>query len=212
VQYGKVPAGSTLKETYEDVIGIYNLERNDSRMWDMVNNHEIHSLFQMEQQSGIQGISAIHPKNINDLTVLNSVIRLMAPEKGGEQPLQTWARYRGDITQWYKEMKANGLSKEEIDWLAKSDAVTDGVCESQEGLMLLVQEDKLGGNSLTFADKCRKGIAKKQGKVFEECEKEFFENVHAKGCSEALAHYVWDTLLKMQRGYSFNRLLWPVQA
>jgi DNA polymerase-3 subunit alpha len=205
VQYGKVSAEPTLKETYEKAIGIYNLERNNSKMWDMVNTHQIHSLFQMEQQSGIQGISAIHPKNINDLTVLNSVIRLMSPEKGGEQPLQTWARYRRDISQWYKEMRQHGLTQEEMDWLANSDAATDGIVESQEGLMLLVQEDKLGGNSLTFADKCRKGIAKKQGKVFEECEKEFFENVREKGCSEKLAHYVWDVLLKMQRGYSFNR-------
>jgi DNA polymerase-3 subunit alpha len=136
----------------------------------------------------------------------------MAPEKGAEQPLQTWARYRADITQWYKEMEAYGLTQEEIDWLSKSDAATDGIVESQEGLMLLVQELKLGGNSLTFADKCRKGIAKKQGSLFEECEKEFFKNIKEKGCSETLAHYVWDVLLKMQRGYSFNRLLWPVQA
>jgi DNA polymerase-3 subunit alpha len=205
VQYGKVSAEPTLKETYEKVIGIYNIERTAPKMWEMVNTHQIHSLFQMEQQSGIQGISAIHPQNINDLTVLNSVIRLMAPEKGGEQPLQTWARYRSDISEWYKEMALYGLTSDEMKWLASSDAATDGIVESQEGLMLLVQEPRLGGNSLTFADKCRKGIAKKQGSLFEECEKEFFENVRKKGCSEKLAHYVWDVLLKVQRGYSFNR-------
>ena len=72
-------------------------------------------------------------------------------------------------------------------------------------LMLLVQEPRLGGNSLTFADKCRKGIAKKQGKIFEECEKEFFNNIEKQNLSTKLAHYVWDVLLKMQRGYSFNR-------
>ena len=72
-------------------------------------------------------------------------------------------------------------------------------------MMSLVQEERLGGNSLTFADKVRKGVAKKQGKLFEECEKVFFENIEKKGCSQKLAHYVWDVLLKVQRGYSFNR-------
>ena len=90
--------------------------------------------------------------------------------------------------------------EEEINWLAHHDAITDGICESQEGLMSLVQEPRLGGNSLTFADKCRKGIAKKQGKLFEECERTFYENIAANHCSPKLAHYVWDVLLKMQRG------------
>ena len=71
--------------------------------------------------------------------------------------------------------------------------------------MSLVQEPRLGGNSLNFADRCRKGIAKKQGKLFDECEKEFYTNIKKNNCSEKLAHYVWDVMLKVQRGYSFNR-------
>ena len=196
---------SSLRETYENVIGIYNIERNDPKMWEMVWNHKILSLFQMEQQSGIQGIKLAKPKSVNDLSVLNSVIRLMAPDKNSKTPLEMWSLYRKDITIWIREMERYGLSKEEIDWLANHPAITNGICESQEGLMSLVQEPKLGGNSLTFADKCRKGIAKKQGKLFQECEDTFYENIKKNNCSEILAHYVWDVLLKVQRGYSFNR-------
>lgn len=196
---------SSLRETYENVIGIYNIERNDPKMWEMVWNHKILSLFQMEQQSGIQGIKLAKPKSVNDLSVLNSVIRLMAPDKNSKTPLEMWSIYRKDITIWIREMERYGLSKEEIDWLANHPAITNGICESQEGLMSLVQEPKLGGNSLTFADKCRKGIAKKQGKLFQECEDTFYENIKKNNCSEILAHYVWDVLLKVQRGYSFNR-------
>ena len=196
---------ATLRETYEKTIGIYKLERDDPKMWEMIWKHEIPSLFQMEQKSGIQGIDLIKPKNVNDLAVLNSVIRLMASEKGGELPLVLWSRYRNDISLWYQEMVAHGLTPEEIRWLSKHSAVTDGICESQEGLMSLVQEERLGGNSLTFADKCRKGIAKKQGSLFEECEHIYYDNIEKKGCSQKLAHYVWDVLLKVQRGYSFNR-------
>ena len=205
VEYGYVEPGATLRETYEKTIGIYNLERKDQNMWKMIWDHDIQSLFQMEKQSGIQGINLIKPKSVDDLAVLNSVIRLMASERGGEQPLAMWARYRKDIRQWYAEMKKYGLSEEEIEWLSQHSAVTDGICESQEGLMSLVQEPRLGGNSLSFADKCRKGIAKKQGALFEECEQTYYKNIEEQHLSEKLAHYVWDVLLKVQRGYSFNR-------
>lgn len=79
-------------------------------------------------------------------------------------------------------------------------------------LMSLVQDERLGGNSLTFADKCRKALAKKIGKLFDECQEVYYRNAEEKGCSPALVRYVWETLLAPQRGYSFNRLLWPVQA
>ena len=195
----------TLKETYEKVIGIYNLERENPDMWKMVWNHEIESLFQMEKQSGIRGIAIAKPKNIDELAVLNSVIRLMAVEKGAEMPLDMWGRYRKDITQWIAEMRQYGLSSEAIDWLSHHSAITDGICESQEGLMSLVQEPRLGGNSLSFADSARKALAKKIGPLFEKCEKEFFENAENSGCDMKLVHYVWDVLLRVQRGYSFCR-------
>ncbi len=202
---GYVDKDLSLREKYEKVIGIYNIERDDPKMWEMVQNHEIQSLFQMEQQSGIQGIDLIHPTSLNDLTVLNSVIRLMAPEQGMKRPLEQWADYRRDISIWKNEMKRYGLTNEEIDWLSGHSAITDGICESQEGLMSLVQEPRLGGHTLTFADKCRKGIAKKQGKVFEECEQEYYKTAKEQKLSDKLVHYVWDVLLRVQRGYSFNR-------
>ena len=205
IEQGYIEPEATLKQTYEKVLGVYNIERNDPAMWNMVWNHEIQSLFQMEKQSGIQGIALAKPKNISELAVLNSVIRLMAPDKDSEQPLETWAKYRKNIKLWYKEMQDYGLTPNEMDWLIQHSAITDGICESQEGLMSLVQEPRLGGNSLGFADKCRKGLAKKIGAIFDECEQEFFKNIEEKDCSTTLAHYVWDVLLRVQRGYSFCR-------
>lgn len=202
--YGYAERKSTLRETYESIVGIYNLERDAPEMWDMVQNHQINSLFQMEKQSGINGITIAKPRSIDELAVLNSVIRLMASEPGAEQPLDMWARYRADITSWYREMEDYGLSNEQIEWLAHHSAIHDGICESQEGLMALVQEPQLGGNDLTFADKCRKAIAKKEGKLFDECEEFFFKNAKEKNCDMRLAHYIWDVVFKCQRGYSFN--------
>lgn len=204
-EYGYIEPEETLRQTYEKVLGIYNIERNDPKMWEMIWNHEIESLFQMEQQSGIQGIAIAKPKNIDELAVLNSVIRLMAAEKNAEMPLNMWGRYRQDISQWRAEMVQYGLSQENIEWLFNHSAITDGICESQEGLMSLVQEERLGGNSLSFADSARKALAKKIGPLFIKCEEEFFKNAEEKNCDMKLAHYVWDILLRVQRGYSFCR-------
>ena len=203
--YGYAERKSTLRETYNSIVGIYNLERNDPKMWDMVLNHQINSLFQMEKQSGINGIALAKPQSVDELAVLNSVIRLMASEPGAEQPLDMWARYRRNIEEWYDEMIRYGLKEEDREWLSHNNAITNGVCESQEGLMSLLQDERLGGNDLSFADKCRKAIAKKQGKLFEECEEFYYKNAKEKGCDMVLAHYVWDILLKVQRGYSFCR-------
>ena len=202
-EYGYAERKPTLKETYESIVGIYGLERDDPKMWDMVWNHKITSLFQMEKSSGVNGIALAHPASVDELAVLNSVIRLMAPDPGAEQPLNMWARYRKDLDEWIEEMRNYGLTEDQIEWLKNNNAITSGICESQEGLMSLIQDDNLGGNSLSFADKCRKAIAKKQGKLFEECEAAYFENAKEKGCDMRLVHYVWDILLRVQRGYSF---------
>ena len=62
----------TLRETYEKVLGIYNIVRDNKEMWDMVQNHKVISLFQMEQQCGILGIALTHPQNLDELATLNS--------------------------------------------------------------------------------------------------------------------------------------------
>lgn len=203
--YGYAERKNNLKETYESLIGIYNIERESPQMWEMVWNHEIQSLFQMEKESGIKGIAATRPKSVKELATLNSVIRLMAPEKGAEQPLDMWVRYRENIEEWRNEMKLYGLNEEEIEWLMNYPDITDGIAESQECLMKLVQEERLGGNNLNFADKCRKGLAKKDGPLFRQCEEEFFKTAENKNCSYKLVHYVWDVLLRVQRNYSFNK-------
>lgn len=195
--HGYIDREPTLKETYEKTIGVYGLERKDPKMWQMVWEHKIESLFQMEQQSGVQGIALIKPKSVDELAVLNSVIRLMAPDKESKTPLEMWAAYRRDINIWVREMRQAGLTEEEISWLQSHSAITEGICESQEGLMALVQEPRLGGHDLNFADRCRKALAKKIGSLFDECEKIFFETIKEKNLSQRLGEYVWNQLLRV---------------
>lgn len=204
VEQGYVEQKETLRDTYESVIGIYNLEREAPQMWQMVWNHEIHSLFQMEKQSGIQGIALTHPQSVDDLAVLNSVIRLMAQEKGAEQPLNKFARFKNNIQLWYDEMDKYGLTKEEQKLLEPVVKLSYGISESQEKFMQLVQMPECGGFNLTWADKLRKSIAKKNPAAYEELQKEYFETVEKKGLSKNLCNYVWNVLVATSRGYGFN--------
>lgn len=130
---GRIDKSQSLKQIYEDTIGIYNLEREAAEMWKMVWEHKISSLFQMEQQSGIQGIALVKPESVDDLATLNSVIRLMAQEKGAEQPLNKFARFKKNIQFWYDEMEQYGLTREEQKILEPIVRLSYGICESQEG-------------------------------------------------------------------------------
>ena len=207
--YGYAERKATLKETYENLIGIYNLERTDPKMWQMVWNHEINSLFQMEQQSGIGGIATLHPTSVDDLAILNSTIRLMAQERGGEMPTDKLARFKQNPLEWDKEMERYGLGIEAKKILEPVLSMSYGLCIAQEQFMELVQLPELGGFNLTWADKLRKSIAKKNPKDYDALTKEFFKVTEERGINQHLAHYVWDVLIAMSRGYGFRHKLNP---
>ena len=199
-----IDSAVALRDMYETSIGIYNLERKAPSMWEMVWNHEIQSLFQMEKQSGIQGIALTRPQSVDDLAVLNSVIRLMAQEKGAEQPLNKFARFKDDIDLWYDEMRAYGLTEDEMKILEPVVKISYGICESQEKFMTLVQMPECGGFNLTWADRLRKSIAKKNPAEYEKLQQEYFERVEEQGLSKKLCNYVWNVLVATSRGYGFN--------
>lgn len=204
-EYGYIDQNQSLKETYENVIGIYNIERDNPKMWNMVWNHEIASLFQMEQQSGVQGIAAMHPTSVDDLAILNSAIRLMAQEKGGEIPVQKLARFKENPLDWESELAYYGLGKKEKEILEPIVGISYGLCIAQEQFMQLVQLPELGGFDLTWADKLRKSIAKKNPAEYEKLSEEFFKVTKEKECDQKLCEYVWNVLIAMSKGYGFNQ-------
>ena len=204
VEQGYIKKYSTLRETYENALGVYKINRDDKKMWDMVQNHEIVSLFQMEQQSGVRGIALTHPRSVDELAVLNSVIRLMATEKGAESPLDKYARFRENPKAWDREMQQMGLTEEQRAIMHRELDISDGMSITQEQFMQLVQLPECGGWDLQWADKLRKSIAKKNPKDYDALTKQFFDNVKEKGLNEKFCHYVWDVEVALSRGYGFN--------
>ena len=203
-EYGYEKAEPTLKETYEKIIGIYNLERDNPDMWKMCWEHKVMSLFQMEKQSGISGIAAMKPTSVDDLAILNSAIRLMATEKGGEMPVNKLARFKAHPDDWDYELRKYGLGAEAKEILEPVLDVSYGLCIAQEQFMQLVQLPELGGFDLTWADKLRKSIAKKNPAEYEKLTEEYFKIIKEKGLDERLCAYVWNVLIAMSKGYGFN--------
>lgn len=173
-------------------------------MWEMVWNHDIQALFQMEKQSGIQGIATLKPTSVDDLAILNSTIRLMAQEKGGEMPTDKLARFKNNPYEWDRELEMWGLGRKEKEILEPVLGMSYGLCIAQEQFMELVQLPELGGFSLTWADKLRKSIAKKNPADYDKLTKEFYEETEKKGINQRFAHYVWDVLIAMSKGYGFR--------
>ena len=203
-EYRYIDKNLSLKERYEQTIGVYNIDRTSPEMWKMIHEHKIESLFQMEQQSGIKGIAATKPTTLEELATLNSVIRLMAQEKGAEQPIDKFARFKKDIRNWYAEMEEYGLTKEEQNLLKPLLEGSSGICEAQEKFMALVQMPEAGGFSLAWSDKLRKSIAKKNPAEFEKLQEEYFQTIEEKKLNKRFCNYIWNVLVCTSRGYGFN--------
>lgn len=203
LKYKEIEWQGSLKATYEKYIGVYNIERNDPKMWECLHQHKVMSFFQMEKESGHQAIALTKPQSVDDLAAINAVMRLMPQEKGAESPLEKFARFKQDTSLWYKEMEEAGLTKEEQSLLEPVISNSYGVCQSQEQMMQLVQIPECGGFDLVWADKLRKAIAKKKPKSFKELEEEYFKIVKDKHLSQNLTNYVWNVLICSLKGYGF---------
>ena len=204
VQYGYVEKKATLRETYEAAIGVYNLNRTNADMWEKLANNEILSVFQFDTPQGIQGISLAKPTSVEEMAALNSIMRLMASEKGAEQPLEKYARFKNNPQLWDSEMNQYRLNNEQKQLLHKYLDYEYGICASQEDIMSMIQDKQLGGWSLKDADMLRKSIAKKDPKLYEELSQKYFDTVKEKHLDNNLCNYFWNVLVNTQRGYSFN--------
>lgn len=122
-------------------------------------------------------------------------MRLMG-EEGEERPSDRYTRLKENISLWYEEMDAAGLSKEEQHVLEKHMLQDYGTPSSQESLMIALMDEEICDFSLAEADKARKLVAKKKMNEIPE----FRKKVLSRAKSENLGKYVWKTIIAPQLG------------
>ena len=193
----------SLKATYDKYLHPKVLDYTSETMWDMVAEGKINSLFQFDTIVGSQAIRQIKPRSLKELSIANSVMRLMSD---GELPLETYAKYKHNINLWYTELTMNGLIEPEVKVLEKHLLKLSGVADSQESIMMLSMDPEITNFTMMEADLLRKTVAKKQFDKIEEMRQLFMKKGFDNGAGINLLKYIWEIQIKRQLGYSFSAI------
>lgn len=124
----------------------------------------------------------------------------MTGEKGGENPIDKYVRFKNNINLWYDEMTRYGLTKEEQETLKPYFLKSHGVPPSQEQLMMILMDKNICHFTLAEANAARKIVGKKQMSKIPELR----DKVLNQAASPCLGKYVWDCGIGPQMGYSFS--------
>lgn len=205
LKYDYIEWQGSLKETYEKYVGLANLDYDTVAMWEEIGENKINNLFQYDTPVGLATAKQVKPKSTMELAIANSLMRLMADESG-IMPSETFTKYKNNISLWYDEMRRYGLSEEEIKIMEKHLLANSGVCESQEGIMMISMDEHISNFSVKEANKLRKTIAKKKLAEIDSMHDMFMQKGREAGASDNLLNYVWNIQVKRQLGYSFSVL------
>jgi len=189
---------NTLREIYNKYLHPNVLNIKDPKIWDTLASGQVVDLFQFDTPVGGQAIRSILPQNPLQLMMANALTRL-AGEKGEERPIDKYVRFKNNIQLWYKECKSWGLTDEEIKILEPYYLPVDGVPTTQEKLMLLCMEPKLGHFTLAEANAARKVCSKKQLNKIADLKEKFVSQCPRK----ELGEYVWWSAILPQLSYAF---------
>lgn len=194
----KIEQNLTLRQMYNKYLAPTVLPLEDERLWNAASSGKILKLFQFDTQVGGQTIKLLKPHTPREMANCNSIMRLMAPEKGGETPTERYKRMMDDISQWYTEMDEWGLTQEEQKSLEPYYLPAYASPAQQEDMMIILME--FCGFSLKDANFARKVCAKKKMDQIPNLHKMVLDGA----ANENLGKYIWETAIKPQMGYSFS--------
>jgi DNA polymerase-3 subunit alpha len=199
VDAGHMEWQGSLRATYNKYLHPDVLDYESPKMWDMLGRGEITDIFQFESDLGKQAIKKIKPRTLVELATASSIMRLMKPS--GEQPMDTYVRYKNDINEWYKSMREDyHLTEHEIQIMEKYLLEFHGIGATQEDVMLVSMDSEVSGFDVKTANLLRKGISKKDKDLQKKMKDLLFEKGRALGTSENLLNYVWEEIIGKQLG------------
>jgi len=162
-------------------------------------NLRILSNINVDTPVGALCVKKIQPKNLTEVAAANSLMRLMA-ERGQEQPIDRFIRFKEDKSQWDIAMMEYGLNKTEVELMHHYLDQAHGVAATQEDLMEIVMDPQIANFNLTEANKLRKGIARKQAAVTAEVKEMFYRKGEEAGTRKQFLDYVWEEQVTPQLG------------
>lgn len=196
----------SLRATYDKYLHPDVLDYDTEEMWNWVADNKVMNLFQFDTQVGLQAAQRIKPHSLVELATANSIMRLMVSEEGAEQPIDTYIRYKNDISEWYKCMREDyHLTEDEIKIVEPYLLPVYGVGDTQEIVMELSMDAQISDFDVAQANKLRKGIAKKDKELQIATKSMFFKHGKEINTSENLLTYIWKEVIGKQLGYSFSK-------
>lgn len=197
---GEIEKDLTLREVYNKYFHPSVLPINEDKYWKALQENKVINIFQFDADDGRQAAKKIKPRSILEMSDANGLMRLMTGEKGGENPIDKYVRFKNNINLWYDEMKKYGLTEKEQEILKPYFLKSHGVPPSQEQLMMILMDENICGFTLAEANEARKIVGKKQMSKIPQLK----EKVLKQAKSPWLGQYVWDCGIGPQMGYSFS--------
>jgi DNA polymerase-3 subunit alpha len=200
---GLIEKGLTLREQYNKYLHPDVLEYDDPKMWEKLYNGEILDVFQFQTDLAIQALKKTKVTSIEEMAQINTLMRLSSED--GEQPMDTFVRFKADISLWYDEMREFGLNETEIGIMEEHLLELKGICDTQEALMTISMDNRISNFTMTEADNLRKILGKKLTDQIAGARKHFLEKGLQNGTTDIFLKYVWDVQFKRLMKYSFNK-------
>lgn len=190
----------SLRQIYNKYLHPQKIDLNNKKIWEALSNGDVLDCFQFSTDVGLIAAKKIKPQNPEEMTAANALMRLMPPDKKAENPIDKYVRFKKDFpNKWIEEMKKYGVTEEEKKLIADIYEPSYGCPSIQEDLMVILM--KTANFSLAEANDARKIVGKKLMSRIPELKEHIFNNIEHK----EFAQYIWDTCIKVQLGYAFNR-------
>ncbi|GAA0092988.1 DNA polymerase III subunit alpha [Paraclostridium bifermentans] len=200
---GEIEWQGSLRKTYDKYIHPDCLEMEDERMFKMLREGKVLDAFQYDSVAGQETIAKIQPNTFQELMDGNALMRLNPKEV--ELPINVYVRHKNDISVWYEDMRANGLTDAEIETLEGYLLKTYGVAPTQESIMRLSMEKGISNFDLVLANKLRKTVAKAYARhMADEVHQLMIKKGTEVGNREVFINYVWERFIVPQLKYSFS--------
>ena len=148
---------NSLREIYEKYLHPEVINLEDKRIWEALAAGTVLDVFQFNSDVGLQAAKLIKAENPIEMTMANALMRLMG-EKGKERPLDRYVRLKNNIQEWYQEVRARGLSENEIKVLERYYLPRKGVPALQEDLMLVCMDKDIAHFTLKEANNAFKNV------------------------------------------------------